>query len=103
MAKLMNISIDVTKIDKAKLITGKKGTYLNLTVAINDEKDAYDNDVSAWQGQTKDEVQAKAQKTYLGNGRVFWSSDSTTVQSPPPTNNAYQTSEQQQDHQDLPF
>lgn len=52
MAKMLNISIDVTKIDKSKLIVGEKGTYLNLTVSVNDEKDNYGNDVSAWMGQS---------------------------------------------------
>ena len=40
----ISASIDVTKIDKAKLIDGKKGTYLNITAFVNlDEKDQYDN------------------------------------------------------------
>ena len=73
--KLLSLKIDVTKIDKAKLYKGKKGTYLDLTVCINDDQDQYSNDVSAWQGQTKEEVAAKAQKSYLGNGKVFWSSE----------------------------
>lgn len=75
MAKLLSLKIDVTKIDKSRLFKGAKGTYLDLTVALNDELDQYGNDVSAWQGQTKEEVQAKEQKTYLGNGKVFWSND----------------------------
>lgn len=96
----MNLSIDVSKIDKTKLIEGKKGMYLNLTVVVNDEKDNYDNDVSAWQGQTKEEVQAKAPKTYLGNGRVFWSNDgSTTSQS----NNQPEAASGNDEHDDLPF
>lgn len=95
----MNLSIDVSKIDKTKLIEGKKGMYLNLTVALNDEKDNYDNDVSAWQGQTKEEVQSKAPKTYLGNGRVFWSNDSSTTSQ---SNNETGTTSND-DHDDLPF
>jgi hypothetical protein len=76
MAQMLNVSIDVTKIDKEKLIKGEKGTYLNLTISVNDDKDNYGNDVSAWQGQTKEEVADKATKNYLGNGRVFWSGNS---------------------------
>lgn len=100
MAKLLNISIDVTKIDKSKLVTGKKGTYLNLTVAINDEKDQYENDVSAWQGQEKEEVEAKAQKNYLGNGRVFWSNDAA-IQKVAKAIDKQMPSDDEQD--DLPF
>ena len=44
MAQILNISINVEKINKAKLIKGKKGTYLSLNIAINDEKDQFEND-----------------------------------------------------------
>ena len=43
MAKLISLRIDVQKIDKSKLFKGKKGTYLDLTVALNDEEDDYGN------------------------------------------------------------
>ena len=36
MGVLISASIDVTKIDKAKLYNGK---YLNLTISINDSTD----------------------------------------------------------------
>ena len=75
MAKMINLSIDVSKIDKSKLIEGKKGTYLNLTVAVNDNKDQFDNDCSAWQSQTKEEREAKTERNFLGNGKVFWSNE----------------------------
>ena len=101
MAKLLNISIDVTKIDKSKLVTGKKGTYLNLTVSVNDEKDNYDNDVTAWQGQDKEEVQAKAAKNYLGNGRVFWTNDTAIKEAAEKIEKVFPASDEQED--DLPF
>lgn len=69
----MNVSIDVTKIDKTKLFQGKKGTYLKLTMALNDEKDQYGNDIAVWQEQDKEERDRP--KNYLGNGKVFWSGD----------------------------
>lgn len=75
MAKLLNVSINLSKIDKSKLIEGKKGKYLNLTISVNDQKNDFDQDVSCWQGQSKEEVQNKEAKNYLGNGKVFWSSD----------------------------
>lgn len=95
MAQLLNVSIDVSKIDKSKLIKGKKGTYLNLTVAVNDEKDNYDNDCSAWQSQTKEEREAGNPKNYLGNGRVIWNG----------TTNQQQTtsSNEPEEDSDLPF
>lgn len=74
MSKLISLSIDVTKIDKSKLVSGKKGTYLNLTVELKDEADQYGNNVSAWEGQSKEEREAKANRNFLGNGKVIWES-----------------------------
>ena len=72
MSKLMSLSIDVTKIDKTKLFKGKKGNYLKLTVRLSDEADQYGNNLSAWQEQTEEERKAKADRNFLGNGKVFW-------------------------------
>ena len=75
MAKLLNLSIDVKKITKERMYIGQKGTYLKLTVAINDEEDQFGNTVSAWEEQSQEERQAKEPKTYLGQGKIFWSND----------------------------
>jgi hypothetical protein len=101
MAKLINLSINLPKIDKTKIISGEKGKYLNLTIAVNDEKDKYDNDVSAWQGQTEQERKDKKDKNYLGNGKVFWTNDNTNQN----TNiDGMQTTDAANDeHDDLPF
>lgn len=72
MAKLISLKIDVTKITKDKLFKGEKGTYLDLTIALNDEKDQYGNTVSCWEKCEKEET-----KNYLGNGKVFWSNEAT--------------------------
>ena len=66
MNKLITASIDVMKINKSMLITGKKGTYLNLTIWVNDEADKYGNDVSVEQRTEKG-----AEKIYLGNGKTY--------------------------------
>lgn len=75
MSKLLSLSIDVTKIDKSRLYKGEKGTYLKLTIGINDEPDQYGNNVSSWEEQTKEERTAKAQRNFLGNGKVLFSDD----------------------------
>lgn len=80
MAKLIAVSIDVTKLDKSKFVTGKKGTYANLTISLNDEPDQYNNDVSVWEGQTEQERKDKADRNFLGNGKVVWSSEGQSGQ-----------------------
>lgn len=82
MATLASASIDVTKIDKTKLIDGKKGKYLPLTFSVNNEVDQFGNNVSIFISQTKEEREAKAPKTYLGNGKVVWT-DGSNVNVPP--------------------
>ena len=98
MAELLSISIDVSKIDKSKLIEGKKGTYLNLTVSVNDTKDDYGNDVSAWQGQEEAERKSGTPKNYLGNGRKIWEGTQKTTQKEQPKTVSINDSDD-----DLPF
>ena len=80
MAQILNISINVEKINKAKLIKGKKGTYLSLNIAINDEKDQFENDCSAWENQSKEERDSKAPKNFLGNGKIIWSTQANNAE-----------------------
>ena len=74
MSAIVNFSINVEDIDKSKLIKGKKGSYLNLTMSINDET-KFGNNASISVSQSKEEREAKEAKTYLGNGKVVWMSD----------------------------
>jgi hypothetical protein len=86
MSKLLSISLDVTKINKSELVAGAKGTYLNLTVSINDEQDKFGNTVSAWQSQTKEQREAKENRNFLGNGKILFDSDDqkSVAQAPQP-------------------
>jgi hypothetical protein len=68
MGAIIQMSIDLTKIDKTKL---KDGKYLNVTLSVNDET-RYDNNVSMCYNQTKDERDAGQKKVYFANGRVVW-------------------------------
>jgi hypothetical protein len=99
MATLINASIDLTKVDKAKLIKGK---YLNLTISVNDNLDNYGNNVSLTIQQSKEERDLKASKTYLGNGKVVYTNGEVKVaekQDKPLQN----TSDKFKDIPDLPF
>lgn len=79
MSKLLSLSVDVSKITKDKLIKGKKGTYLKLTVSVNDTEDKFGNNVSCWEEQST--YERGQQKNYLGNGKVFWESNPKPVAS----------------------
>lgn len=76
MATIISASVDLSKIDKSKIIEGKNNAkYYNLDIIINDDFDKYNNNVSITDKQTKEERTEKAKKKYLGNGRVVWKSD----------------------------
>ena len=74
MAKIgLEISIDVTKIDKSRIKEHQNGSkYLTLTGFVNlDEKDQYDNNGFITQKKNKDEPK-DMKMPILGNSRVFW-------------------------------
>ena len=67
MARPLVGRINVEAIDKTKLFKGKKGTYLDLIIWVNDEEDQFGNCASIQQTLTKEERDAGAAKIYLGN------------------------------------
>ena len=82
MASIIKASIDLNKIPKDKIFVGKKGKYLPITITINDELDQFGNQGPVVVEQTKEERDAKAPKTYLGNVKVVWT-NGTNVESAP--------------------
>ena len=79
MSGLINASINLEKIEKSKIIKGKKGSYINVTVFINDEKDEYGNNASVIMSQTKEEREAKTARVYLGNGIFYGNNQPSEV------------------------
>jgi hypothetical protein len=82
MAIILKTSINLSDIPKDKIIDGKKGKYLPLTITINDEKDKFGNDGPVTVAQSKEEREAKEAKTYLGNVQVVWTNGSVPQPTP---------------------
>jgi len=72
MASIIKASINLTEIPKDKIIDGKKGKYLPITITLNDETDQFGNQGPITVAQTKEERDAKHGKVYLGNVQVVW-------------------------------
>lgn len=80
--QIISASINLSLIPKDKIKTkDKNGTpykngaqYFDVQIMINDSPDKYGNNVAIIVGQTKEEREQKSAKTYLGNGKVVWSS-----------------------------
>ena len=82
MAGIIKTSINLTAIPKDKIITGKKGKYLPISISINDEPDQFGNNGPVIVDQTKEEREAKAAKTYLGNCKVVWTNGDNVAVAP---------------------
>lgn len=70
-------------------------SYINVTIAINDEYNDKGKNVSMYLQQTKEQVQAKEKKHYVGvGGKTFWTNGKVpdtapkaNTPSPQPTSN----------------
>ena len=86
MASIIKASINLNEIPKDKIYVGKKGKYLPITITLNDELDQFGNQGPVVVEQTKEERDAKAPKTYLGNVKVVWSNGQNVEPAPRDTN-----------------
>ena len=82
MASIIKASINLNAIDKSKIIDGKKGKYLPITITLNDEPDQFGNQGPIIVAQTKEERETKTQKTYLGNVQVVWTNGDNVAAAP---------------------
>ena len=86
MASIIKTSINLNNIPKDKIYNGKKGKYLPITITLNNEPDQFGNQGPVVVEQTKEERDAKAEKTYLGNVKIVWT-DGNNVDTAPRDNN----------------
>jgi hypothetical protein len=86
MAKIgVSLKINVSKIDKARLYVGKKGTYLDATVFIDlDELDQFGNSGMISQSVSQEERQAGTKGEVLGDSKVFWRDEGQAPQARAP-------------------
>ena len=101
MASIIKASINLNEIPKDKIIIGKKGKYLPITITLNDEVDQFGNQGPVIVDQTKEEREAKTKATSLGNGAVRWlGGDITVAERNEVTNQQQQPAREEAD---LPF
>ena len=82
MASIIKTSINLNSIPKDKIFVGKKGKYLPITITLNNEPDQFGNQGPVVVEQTKEEREAKAPKTYLGNVKVVWTDGNNVDKAP---------------------
>jgi hypothetical protein len=103
MASIIKTSINLNNIPKDKIFTGKKGKYLPITITLNNEQDQFGNQGPVVVEQTKEERDAKAPKTYLGNVKVVWTDGNNVDRAPYEDNNSAPAPAPAAAEDDLPF
>ena len=88
MASIIKTSINLNNIPKDRIFEGKKCKYLPVTITLNDELDQFGNQGPVVVEQTKEERDAKAPKTYLGNVKVVWTNGQNVEPAPRDNNSA---------------
>ena len=101
MASIIKTSINLNAIPKDRIFVGKKGKYLPITITLNDEPDQFGNQGPVVVEQTKEERDAKAAKTYLGNVKVVWTNGQNVDTAPRDNNSA--PAPAPAEAEDLPF
>ena len=82
MASIIKANINLNEIPKDKVYKGKKGSYLPITITINDEVDQFGNQGPVVVEQSKEEREAKVAKVYLGNIKVVWTNGDNVAAAP---------------------
>ena len=78
---------------------GEKG--IELTISISDEVNEYDQNLSSFVAQTKEQREAKKTRFYVGNGRTFWTDG--TIQVPKKKEETHNAEVVAEKEDDLPF
>ena len=108
--KIVSASIDLSKIDKAKIQKiDKEGNpykdgkmFYNVDIILNDEPNKFGQDCSISTAQTKEEREVKAKRNYIGNGKTVWNGNGgVKVSTAQPIAERSQATQQPVD--DLPF
>lgn len=103
MSDMLTAKINVTKIDKNRLFSGKQGTYLDLVFIPTPDSEFGDYMIK--QQCTKEEREAKVQMPILGNAKFLTrspkGSPAKPIHKPPDAHTAESPQEPQED--DVPF
>jgi hypothetical protein len=80
MATLSNVYFKLETLETLVSALKKKGeSGVGLTISTNDTGDAYNQNVSVYVSQSKDDRDAKKPRFYVANGNVNWTDGKVTV------------------------
>ncbi len=78
----INLSVDVTKLDKSRFFKGKKGTYAKLTCFVDTEETSqFGDNGTITQELSKEDRDNGVKLPILGNAKIFWKDGQSGQQS----------------------
>ena len=103
MASLSDIYIKVETLETLVKGLKKKGENgISITLSTNDESNQWGQNVSAYVSQSKEDREAKKDRFYVGNGRVFWN-DGKVTNAVKPEDQVQEAEVVEEDDDDIPF
>ena len=70
--RIISASIDLSKIDKSRIVEKDGKKWYNITIIVNDTPNTYLQDVGITTEQTKEQREKKEPKHYIGNGKTVY-------------------------------
>ena len=98
---ILRLKLDVTKLDKSAFFKGAKGTYVDLTLFLNEDEDEYGNHGSLKQDLGKDRRDEKA--PYCGNAKYIKRDEPKQPAKLPPPNPTSDKLDEDGEDDDIPF
>jgi len=80
MSSLSSLYIKKEVLETLLKVVNQKGEKgVDITISINEESNQYIQNISSYISQTKEQREAKKEKFYVGNGKVFWTDGKITL------------------------
>lgn len=103
MSSLSNIYIKVETLETLlKVVKAKAEKGLSIDISISDEANKYEQNVTAYVSQTKEQREAKKERFYVGNGKTFWTDGKISIPKKAETHDATPIAKEEE-ADDLPF
>lgn len=61
------------------VVSKKDEKGIEITISTNDESNQFGQNVSSYVSQSKEQREAKKDKFYVGNGKVFWTDGKVVI------------------------
>jgi len=104
MSSLSNIYIKVETLETLlKTVKAKNEKGINIDISISDDSNQFDQNVSTYVSQSKEEREDKKPRFYVGNGRCFWTDGKIEVAKKKEALPATPIPQGEEEHDDLPF